>query len=321
MLTRFTLRQLEYFIATAETGSILITSEKIHISASSISSAITNLEEELEAQLFIRQHAKGLILTEVGKTVLALAKKIINDSENLYDVVAEITNQVSGILHIGCLDDFAAYLYKEMFYDFSQLYPKVELSISDDTQNILMQKLLNSELDLVLTHNLDLNPKLTAFEPLVNLYPYVLVSELHPLARSSAVTLEELSQYPMVLHESSQHNDYYISLFYQKKLTPNIINHSKHFDVVKTMVSNNLGYTITNIRPKYDSIIDGSRLIKLRLAGEHKPMKLGIVTLNSNIQHSLAAQVFIERCRLFISDQYIPGMQAPYFTNSRKKLK
>ncbi|MBE7246969.1 MAG: LysR family transcriptional regulator, partial [Actinomycetospora chiangmaiensis] len=60
---RFTLRQLEYFIAAGQTGSITLASERIHISKPSISTAIAHLERELSVQLFVRHHAQGLTLT------------------------------------------------------------------------------------------------------------------------------------------------------------------------------------------------------------------------------------------------------------------
>ena len=57
---RFTLKQIAYFVATAETGSITQASERVNISQPSISSAITALEEAYGIQLFIRHHAQGL---------------------------------------------------------------------------------------------------------------------------------------------------------------------------------------------------------------------------------------------------------------------
>ena len=62
---RYTLRQIEYFVATAEAGSITLAAERIHVSPPSISAAISQLEAELGAQLFLRRHAQGLSLTRV----------------------------------------------------------------------------------------------------------------------------------------------------------------------------------------------------------------------------------------------------------------
>ncbi|BAN95309.1 hypothetical protein E05_05430 [Plautia stali symbiont] len=60
MLSRITQRQLEYFVASGEAGSIIGASERIHVSSPSISAAITHIESELGVQLFVHHHAQGV---------------------------------------------------------------------------------------------------------------------------------------------------------------------------------------------------------------------------------------------------------------------
>ncbi|WP_288451064.1 LysR family transcriptional regulator, partial [uncultured Pseudomonas sp.] len=55
-MTRFTLRQLRYFVAVVEEDSIVEAARQLHISQPSISVAIKNLEESFEQKLFIRHH-------------------------------------------------------------------------------------------------------------------------------------------------------------------------------------------------------------------------------------------------------------------------
>ena len=57
---KFTLRQLAYFIAAAETSSITLASKRASISQPAISTAISQIERELDVQLFLRHHAQGL---------------------------------------------------------------------------------------------------------------------------------------------------------------------------------------------------------------------------------------------------------------------
>ena len=92
---RFSLRQLEYFIAAGETGSITLASEMIHISQPSISTAISHLERELNVQLFIRHHAQGLSLTPVGRALLSEAKRVVGQAESLYTVAADKIGRAS----------------------------------------------------------------------------------------------------------------------------------------------------------------------------------------------------------------------------------
>ena len=211
-------------------------------------------------------------------------------------------------------------IYAEIIHGFTNLYKNVTLQLCEDDQQILLQNLSRNELDAVLTYDLNIDHDLIHFEPLAVLPPHVLVSEAHPLAKNAAVTLEELANYPMVLLDMPYSNDYFISLFRQQKLSPQVAHSSRHVDVVRSMVANNLGYTILNVRPKNNYSLDGKRLVRLRIAGEHRPMQIGLATAkNANL--NTVAQAFISRCRAFLSNQYIPGMGDAHFFDPHIKIK
>jgi len=80
---RFTIKQLEYFVAAGEVGSIKEAATKIAISQPSISSAISHLESELQLQLFVRHHAQGLSLTSSGRRIFNEAKLLLKQGEGL----------------------------------------------------------------------------------------------------------------------------------------------------------------------------------------------------------------------------------------------
>ena len=63
---RFTLRQLQYFVAAAEAGSVTDAALNIPVSQSSVSAAISQLEAALGVQLLIRHHAQGISPTAEG---------------------------------------------------------------------------------------------------------------------------------------------------------------------------------------------------------------------------------------------------------------
>lgn len=320
MLNRISLRQMQYFVATAESGSIIIASEKIHVSSPSISAAIAHIESELQVQLFIRQHAKGLMLTNVGQKVMQECKLILSQASSLYALAADFSGSIRGPLKLGCFSAFSPMIYAEIIHGFTNLYKNVTLQLCEDDQQILLQSLGRNELDVVLTYDLNIDHDLIHFEPLAVLPPHVLVSEAHPLAKNAAVTLEELTNYPMVLLDMPYSNDYFISLFRQQKLSPQVAHSSRHVDVVRSMVANNLGYTILNVRPKNNYSLDGKRLVRLRLAGEQRPMQIGLATAkNANL--NTVAQAFISRCRAFLSNQYIPGMGDAHFFDPHMKIK
>ncbi|MCW0014735.1 LysR family transcriptional regulator, partial [Burkholderia pseudomallei] len=63
----YSLRQLRYFVVTAETLSFTAAARRLHISQPSISTALADLEASFGVQLFIRHHASGLSLTQAGR--------------------------------------------------------------------------------------------------------------------------------------------------------------------------------------------------------------------------------------------------------------
>jgi len=315
MLSRITLRQLEYAVATADAGSIAAASERIHVSPPSISAAVSHIESELKVQLFIRHHAQGLILTNIGAEVLKEAKRALEQVEGLYGFAADSVNTVRGLLRVGCFEALAPMLAPELIHGFAAAFPAVRLTQVEGNQEQLMNQLRNGEIDVLITYDLQLTADVE-FEPLAQLPPHVLVGELHPLADRTAVTLEELADHPMVLLDMPYSRDYFLSIFSTEGITPSIKTRSSNMEVVRSLVASHIGYTLSNVRPRSNASLDGKRLVRIRLSGQHRPMQLGVATARA-IKPPLVVSAFAQRCRSFISNQYIPGMSAPRFFDPR----
>ncbi|MFF7710582.1 LysR substrate-binding domain-containing protein [Pseudomonas sp. NPDC007930] len=315
MLSRITQRQLEYFVACAEVGSIIGAAERIHVSAPSISAAIMHIEAELGVQLLVRHHAQGVSLTAVGRLVVEEAKLILAQMSNLYTVASASLNTVRGPLRVGCMESLAPMITPELVFGFARAFPGARVTQFEGHHEQLLEKLRGAELDIALTYDLTTSADI-AFTPLAQLPPMVIVGEHHPLAHLPAVTLQDLASEPMVLLDMPWSSEYFLSLFHQQGITPNVVMRSAHLEVVRSMVANGVGFSIANVRPKANLSQDGKRLIRLRLAGNHRPMRLGYATAAS-VQMSRVVSAFAERCRMFVSDQYIPGMAAPSFYDPR----
>jgi DNA-binding transcriptional LysR family regulator len=311
MLSRITQRQLEYFVASGEAGSISAASERIHVSSPSISAAITHVEAELGIQLFIRHHAQGISLTAVGRQVMQEAKLILEQMSNLYTIAAESLNTVRGPLRVGCLHSLAPMITPELVFGFGRAFPGVRITQVEGDHEQLLEKLRSAEIDIALTYDLAASADID-FQPLAKLPPYVMVGDYHPLAHLPTVSLQDLEPFPMVLLDIPWSREYFLSLFIQAGTTPNIVMRSSNLETVRAMVGNGIGYTIANARPKGNISQDGKRLIRIRLAGGLHPLQLGYATA-TNAQLSRVVSAFTERCRMFVSDQYIPGMAAPSF--------
>ena len=313
---RFTLRQLEYFIAAGMTGSITQASERINISQPSISTAISQLEQELDVQLFVRHHAQGLSLTPVGRTMLLEAKRLVEQAESLYGIASEASDEVRGQLNVGCLTTLAPMILPELALSFGSAFPRTSIRPNADHQEFLLNGLRRASIDVAVTYDLQI-PEDVEFTPLVDLPVHALVGENHPLARQSAVTLGELAELPMVFLDLPLSSEYFMALFMKDGLQPKIAFRLSHPDVIRAMVANGYGYTLANVTPRSDSALDGRKVTRVRLSGDHRPMTIGLATLKS-LRKSRTLLAFSNHARSFISDAYIPGMVAPNMAQKRR---
>lgn len=306
---RYSLRQLEYFIAAGETGSVTLASERVHISQPSISTAISHLERELGVQLFIRHHAQGLSLTPAGRDLLREAKVLIGQAENLYSVACDAGDEVRGRLSLGCMVTLAPMLAPELSQSFAAAYPSAAVRNVEGDQEQMLSGLRRSEIDAAITYDLQM-PGDIAFVPLVSLPPHVLLGGTHKFAAASVLALRDLASEPLILLDLPLSREYFLGLFLKEGLQPTIAARSPHQEVVRTMVANGQGYGLFNVRPRSEQAMDGRPLVRVRLSGAHHPMTIGIATLKQLTKSRLVA-AFERHCVCSVSGSYVPGMAAP----------
>jgi DNA-binding transcriptional LysR family regulator len=291
---RFTLRQLEYLVTVADAGSIAVAAQRINISAPSISTAIAQIEATLGLPLFVRKHAHGLSLTQGGVQCVAQAKQVLAAAAGMNELANNITGKVRGPLHVGCLLTFTQVILPGLRRGFVDLYPDVTFRQFERDQSAIFEGLRNASLDVALTYDLDL-PADLAFTPLLRLPPYALFDAHHPLANRAQVTADDLVGYPMVLLDLPFSVDYFQSLFAQCSTRPVIAERTRDISVMHALVANGFGYSIANIRPYPDRAADGQALCVVPLAGDVRPMQLGVL-LPQGAQSSMTVRAFVQYC-------------------------
>jgi DNA-binding transcriptional LysR family regulator len=316
---KFTFRQLAYFIAAAETGSVTLASKRANISQPAVSTAISHIERELEVQLFLRHHAQGLSLTPAGRALLREAKQLLKQADGLYSAAAEISHQMRGELSVGWYSTLAPIVMPEVVQAFLKAYPEIQLRLMDSHPEDLIRSLRAAEIELAITYDLQISDDVN-FMPLASLPPYALFGATHPLARARSVKLSELAPLPMVLLDMPMSSEYFMALFLRDRLEPSIAWTSPRVEVVLTMVANGLGYTLANVRPRADVALDGRRLFRVPLVGDPPPMRIGIATLKQ-LKKTRLVEAFERHCQELISESYIPGMVAAVAGRSRKRRK
>lgn len=301
-MMRFTLKQIEYFVAAAETGSITLASERVHISQPSISSAISGLESEFGIQLFIRHHAQGLSLTPQGQRFLREAKSLLLQAEELTAAAAELSTKVGGVLNLGCLATLYPLVVPEMVQAFKARFPTVRIEAIASDQADLFEQLRNGRLSLVLSYDMNV-PADLEFVPLATLPPFAFVSARHPLARHRRVTLEQLAAYPYLLLDLPISRDYFLSLFHRAGLMPPIAGRFQYMEVIRSLAARGEGFGLANAQPRNRASLDGGKLVYLALDGNPRPLTLGVMMVKET-RCTQTMQAFITLCQEQIRDQW-----------------
>jgi DNA-binding transcriptional LysR family regulator len=307
-MLRYSFRQLEYFVAVGQTGSISRAAAKVNVSSPSISAAITQLEQEFGLPLFVRQHAQGLSLTLAGRQMMEQARVVLREADALTDLAGNIAGTVRGPLAIGCLLSFAQVVLPALRRGFEIAFPDVRVRQHELNQAEIFSYLRRAEVDVALTYDLDL-PRDLRFVPITELPPYVIVAESHPLAHLPAVTIGALVDHPMVLLDLPFSAEYFLSFFDRIGARPIIAERTRDMAVMRSLVANGFGYSIANMRPLIAQSPDGKPLKFIPIAGDVRLIHMGLL-MSSDADRASVVRVFVDYCKGLQQFGALPGQEA-----------
>ena len=309
MNAEFSFRRLEYFIAVSETGSIAGAAEKLNVSSPSISAAIVRLEEEFGVQLFVRKHARGMLLTGGGRRLLGEAKKIIKSADGLHNIAADLSGKVAGVLHLGCLQTVAPFVLPGLRKSFTAKYPDVRLHQTENHQAALLKGLQNADFDLCLTYDLNLSGNIH-FESLADLPIYAIFAPSHPLSGRQTVSPADLSRERMIMLDLPISAKYFLSVFEREGIKPKITERFKDMALVRSMVANGFGYSLGNILPEPNTAPDGKQLKCVPIKTGQPPIRLGLASCYADYAPRAAA-AFQSHCRSAITPEMFRARRPP----------
>jgi DNA-binding transcriptional LysR family regulator len=194
---RYTLRQLEIFVAIARTGNVSRAAEMVSLSQSAASTALAELERQFDCQLFDR-NGKLLKLNTLGKTLLPVASSLLTQAveiEHLLDGKSSL-----GELNVGATLTIGNYLAIMIISEFMQDHADCHISLKVKNTQTILHQLANYELDLGLIEGSCHHPELSA-ETWIEDELAVFCSPLHPLARLASVTTADLLAQTWILRE------------------------------------------------------------------------------------------------------------------------
>src|SRR5258706_3258499 len=143
------LQQLRYICEVARQKlNLSSAAEVLHTSQPGISKQIRSLEEELGVDIFVRHGKRVVAVTEPGKEVLDIARRILKDVENLKQVGEQFTEEDKGRLTIATTHTQARYALPQIIQRFTKRYPEVRLSFRQGSPTQISELVPSGEADI-----------------------------------------------------------------------------------------------------------------------------------------------------------------------------
>ena len=191
------LRQLKYFVKSAEYLNFSVAAKHLYITQSTLSQQIKQLEYELGFELFLR-NSRHILLTEAGEEFLPFARKTIIDAEDAVQRLNDLQHVKVGTLRVGVTYSLSTVL-TEGLISFMKEFPDIKLEVFYKTVDELLTLLRERKVDLILSYK----PLCEATDidsmPLFENTLALVVSKEHPLAKYNKVKLENLEGLPLIL--------------------------------------------------------------------------------------------------------------------------
>ncbi|UUP18322.1 LysR family transcriptional regulator [Nitratireductor thuwali] len=152
-------RQLRYFAAIYEEGTLSSAAETCRVAVSALSHHLANLEAEFGTQLFVRK-PRGLSPTAAGERLYGHAKAILKAMSAAEKDIREAGDEVSGDISVGMAYSAVKAIGVDLCRRVVDEYPKVRLSLSESLSGSTLLHLMASEVDLALVYNPPADPRL-----------------------------------------------------------------------------------------------------------------------------------------------------------------
>jgi DNA-binding transcriptional LysR family regulator len=191
------LRQLEYFVAVAEEANFTRAAERIHVAQPAVSAQIQRLERELGQPLLDRSR-RAVRLTAVGEAALPYARAALAAVSYMHVAVDELAQLVRGAVTIGTVTSHSADI-PGLLADFHADHPDVEITLSTDSSDALIEKVRTGQLDAaIVSVGPDERPEGLEVEVVTDEAIEAVVCPSDKLATRKSIRLSDLADRPLI---------------------------------------------------------------------------------------------------------------------------
>jgi LysR family transcriptional regulator, cys regulon transcriptional activator len=245
---RMNLQQLRCVCETVDQGlNMSRAATALGIAQPVVSRQIQLLERELGVPIFARSRKRILSLTEPGKPVVEMARRMLSAAQGMRDASADYAAPGKGELGIATTYAHARYALPAAIRRYTKRYPDVKVSLYEGTDADIAQWLSAGRVDLSISTIPRKRHDDLVFVPYQTLHRVALVPLRHPLLKAKNLTVEALASYPLVtFHETSSGGSSIANAFRVAGLTPTVAVRASNADLIKAYVQMGVGVGIVS---------------------------------------------------------------------------
>ena len=274
----FTLRQLQYFIAVAEEGTVSGAAQSLSISQSAVTEAIKELESDLGVTLFER-HRRGLTITHKGHQFYRHANRILADVQDARRSFAgEEPAAPPSHLHLGVTSLVAGYVLSDLLARFRRAYPRVEISAIEDNGDYLEHLLIGGELDVAVMVISNLRDRNALQAEIFETSPYRLWLPLgHRLAAADSIELSDIATEPLIMLTVDETEENTGKLLSALGARLNVAFRTRSVEAVRSLVATGAGLALLPDLVYRPWSLEGDRIESRDISGTLPVVQVGMV--------------------------------------------
>src|SRR5262252_5887766 len=230
---------LQVFATVVGERSFSRAAEKLLRTQPAVSLALQRLETELGEKLIDRS-AKGLVMTDAGRTVLDFARRFENLRQEMDSALTELRDKGAGRLMIGANESSTLYLLPHV-ERYRRLYPKVKVQVRRSQSSKIPSELLDGNLELGVVSYDPADERIVSKVIYTDALAFV-VSPKHRFAKRKTVSISELGMETFIAHNVvSPYREVVVREFRRHKVPLNMDVEMPTLESIRKMVADNQG--------------------------------------------------------------------------------
>jgi LysR family transcriptional regulator, hydrogen peroxide-inducible genes activator len=145
----FSLRQLQYLVAVADTLNFRRAAERCHVAQPSLSAQLAELESAIGVRVFERDRRRVLV-TRAGRDLVAHARRVLADASDFREAARRVSDPLSASLRIGVIPTISPYLLPGVAPSIHCVFPRLAIQWVEEKTSVLMDALNQGALDAAL---------------------------------------------------------------------------------------------------------------------------------------------------------------------------